>query len=201
MNESVNKLAKRNIVLYLSITVILISLTFKISYAFFTAIITGNETAATNNVITGNLNIDFATSSYINNNKLFLIKDSERASKADSTVFTINNNNATGDVDGSYELYLTDLSISNNLKSADFKWELLINNEVKGSGNFLNATSGTDMKITSSVNNISYGQVDNCVFRIWLSETSSDQSSLIGTDTNNRNSFSAKIKLEAMAGK
>ncbi len=201
MEDKGYKLAKRNMVMYISIVAIIISLTFKVSYAFFTANISGNETITQTKAVTGKLDLTFATSAYINNSHLFLIKDNERSTKAETSQFSVNNNNGVGTVDAKYELYLTDLTISNNLKSSDFKYELLINNEVKGSGSFLNATSGTDFKITSSIISIPQGQTDNCVFRIWLSETSADQSSLVGNSKDNRNSFSAKIKLEAVAGK
>ena len=196
-----DKVKKRYVVLSVSITVILISIAFKVSYAFFTPTIQGNENVTETRAVTGKLDINFTTSDYINNSRLFLIKDNERALKAEKTLFTVDNQNSTGTLPATYQLYLTNVSISNRLKSADFKWELLLNNVVESSGNFSSATTGTDILITPNVKSIAVNQIDSWEFRIWLSETSADQSSLVGTDPTDLSSFSAKVSLVAQAGR
>ena len=183
---------KRNLVLYFSITIILISVAFAVSYAFFNANILGNDKVTTTNVTTGTLTIDFATSAYINNTNLFLISDSDIETKADATKFSISNTN--GNVTGKYTISLTDLTISDNLKSADFKWQLLKNNTALATGNFTNATTGTEYSLTTSNQSISVNQTDSYILRIWLSETQQDQLSL----TNG--TFSAKVKMTAVEG-
>ena len=179
-------------VLYLSITIILISVAFVISYAFFTANILGNDTATKTNVTTGTLNIDFATSAYINNTNLFLIADSDAATKADTTNFTVAN--TSGNVTGKYTLSLTELTISDNFKSSDFKWQLLKNGTELTSGNFLSALTGTDFNLTTSNQTINVGQTDTYILRVWLSESGQDQLTL----TNG--TFSAKVKMTATQG-
>lgn len=183
---------KRNLVLYSSITIILISIAFAVSYAFYQATITGNDTATTTNVKSGTLTIDFATSAYINNTKLFLIDDSDVATKADSSTFTIAN--SSGTVSGKYVLSLTELTISDNLKSSDFKWQLLKNNTIIESGNFLNAVTDSDFTLTTSNQTINVGQTDSYILRIWLSNSQEDQLSLTG------GTFSAKVKMTATQG-
>ena len=183
---------KRNLILYLSLIIIIVSVAFTISYAYLKANVTGNDPATFTNVSSGKLDITFATSAYINNNNLLLISDSDVATKADQTSFTIDNTKSN--ISGIYKLSLTELSISNNLKSNDFKWELLKNDTIINSGNFSTAVTGTDFILTSSNQTITPGTTDSYKLRIWLSETTSDQISL----TNG--SFSAKVKMTAIQG-
>ena len=183
---------KRNYLLYISLIVILISIAFSLSYAYLSANVTGNDTAKTTNVTSGTLNIDFATSAYISNNNMLLISDENVATQADQTSFTVAN--TTGNINGKYTLSLTELSISANLKSSDFKWDLLKNGTSISSGNFTTAVTGTDFDLTSGVQTISTNTTDSYVLRIWLSETTSDQQSL------ENGTFSAKIKMTATQG-
>ena len=183
---------QRNFILYLSLIIIIISVAFTISYAYLKANVTGNDTATTTNVTSGTLDITFATSAYINNNNLLLISDSDAATKAEQTSFTIDNTKSN--ISGKYTLSLTELSISDNLKSNDFKWELLKNDSTINSGNFSTAVTANDFNLTSSNQTITPGTTDSYKLRIWLSETTSDQLSL----TNG--SFSAKVKMTAIQG-
>jgi cell division protein FtsL len=180
---------KRNTVFYLSLVVIIISIAFSLSYAYMSAKVTGNDTATKTTISSANLDIDFTTSEYINNSKLSLISDSDVATKADKTTFTVANTKATTTVN--YDLTLTEVAISDNLKSSDFKWELLKNDVSLSNGNFSTAITGTDITLTPSAQSITVGTTDSYVLRIWLSETNKDQLAL----TNG--TFSAKVKLTA----
>lgn len=186
---------KKHIVLYISIVLIIITVTFTISYAFFQTIISGNDTAKKTEATTGNLAIDFTTSQYINDTNLMLIQDADRAAKAPYTTFTIKPTSDTN-VASQYNLYLTDINISDNLKSADFKWEIIKGSTTINSGNYLNATSGTDLLLTSTPIDLSATSTgDTWIFRTWLSETNEDQLSL----TNG--TFSARVKVVAVVNK
>src|SRR5574344_18938 len=180
---------KRNLILYLSIVVILICIAFSASYAYFTATITGNDTAKTTQVTSGTLDIDFTTSAYISNSNLFLIDDADKATKADATTFTVANSN--GNVSGKYNLVLTELAISDNLKSQYFKWELLKNDTAINNGDFTSAVTGTDFNLTSTSQTIAVNSTDSYILRIWLSESNTNQISLTS------GSFSAKVKMVA----
>lgn|SRR5574344_69187 len=180
---------KRTSVLYISITVLLISLAFSMSYAVLTAKVEGNSAATPMSVNTSSLTIDFTTSEYINNNKMSLINDSEKTDKAEKNIFTISNSSG---VMAKYNLALTELVISDNLKSSDFKWELLKNDSIISNGDFSNAISATDYSI-SSVQSIGNNQTDSYIFRIWLSESGTNQIGLLN------GSFNAKVKLVASA--
>lgn len=179
---------KKNIVFYICIVVILISAAFYFSYAYMTA--TVNGTANATNINAGTLTVDFATSAYISNTNLLLINDTDRATKADKTSFTVSN---SGNVSANYVLSLTELTISDNFKSSYFKWELLKNGTAIYSGNFTSAVTGTEFTLTSSAQTIAVSATDSYVLRIWLSESGTDQTSL----TNG--SFSAKVKMTATA--
>ena len=133
-----------------------------IAYAYFTARISGNDTVSSATVTVGKLMIDFDTTEYISNQYGELIQDSEKESKADD-----------------------------NLKSSDFKWELVKNDTVLSSGNFSDIGTSTTLNLTPNYQRLEVNNTDKYIFRIWLSETDVDQSSLYN------GTFSAKISLIA----
>lgn len=167
--------------------ILLILLTFLLGYtfAYFTVRVKGNENPTTVNVNSGVLKIDFETSEYINNNVGELIKDEEKEQKADTTNFTISHN-IQSKGKARYSLALDDINISDNLKSPDFKWELLKNNEVINSGNFANIGKQTSLTLTNTLQDLDQNQTDSYTFRIWLSETQQDQANLYSGEFNAR---------------
>ena len=186
---------KKSVTLYVLVALFLVSISFGVSYAYFTASVTGNDTAKQTKVTAGTLGVSFDVTDKITNNNIMLIKDADRATKAESLTFSVANN---GNLAGQYLIYLTDLSISNNLKSADFKWELIKNGTTTYSGNFTTATNGVLFPLTSVTEagsltpanqQIAVGSTDNYVLRVWLSETQEDQTSLLG------GTFSGKVKM------
>lgn len=187
---------KRNIkeiVFAVSVIVILVSITYRLSYAYFVATVTGNSTATASTIGAGTLNVNFTTSQYVSNDSLMLISDADKATSAEKMLFSVSQATATT-VAARYNVYLTELSISNNFKSSDFKWELLRNSSVIASGNFTTAVSGTDFKLNSTALDLAVNATDNLELRLWLSQQDYDQLSL----TNG--TFSAKVKIEALAG-
>ena len=186
---------KRNLILYISIAVLLVSVGFKVSYAFMNAATTGNDTVTPMNVRTGNLDINFTTSEYITTaNKILLINDNESATKALKSSFSVTNPTATSTVNAKYDIYLSNITISNNLKQGDMKWELVKGNTVIENGTF-NTTDDytTYFKLTKTAyQTISRGSTDNYEFRLWLSKNNTDQTGLLSGSQ-----FSAKIKVVA----
>ena len=193
-------ISKKHIVLYFSLAMLLVSLAFSVSYAYFTMTITGNENVQETRVVTGILDIDFNITDKITNSNIMLIDDSDREERAEAITFSVSNN-GTGNVSGAYLIYLNDLTISDNLKSADFKWELVKNNVTLFEGDFLTASTGNAFPITSMtsasgvvsplVQTIAVNNTDNFVLRVWLSSTDDDQTGLLG------GTFSAKVKMIA----
>ena len=166
-----SRVAKRNIVLYISIAVLIVSLTFSFSYAYFTASVQGT---GKNNVIeTGNIKIEFEDSEVITATDMVIISDEEVETKSEKSTFKLHN---TGSLDVKYMLVLNP-TISSNLRSADFKWQLLSDGVVVNSGNFANVVNAADMDLTN-IATLESGASKNYEFRIWLSETNQNQIAL-----------------------
>lgn len=196
-----NKFPKRNIVLYVSIVVILICLTYRASYAYFTAFVV-NETEPSQAVInTGDLKMKFEDGiTYINANDMIIVSAQEAEATNDNVSrFSVTN---TGNVRASYKLYLTDYTITENLVSQDFKYKLKIGSQTF-TGNFYElfngvpASSGVissnsnDRVLNSTPVSIDTGSTDNCELRVWLQEEDHNQISLA------EGSFRGTVKLVA----
>lgn len=189
-----NTFKTRNLVLYLSIAVLLISVGFSVSYAYLYATVTGNDDVNDMVIRAGNVEVNFNTTSYINSSsgKILLIPDADRATKALKSTFTVNVV-GTSTLDARYDIYLTDFTISSNLKNGDLKYELLKNGVTVGQiSDFSTATSGEDFKLNSAVQSITNGSTDNYELRIWLSMSDANQNNLL-----TGSQFSGKLKVKA----
>lgn len=186
VDEEMKKLPKRNIVLYVSIVVILMCVTFRTSYAFYEAYVTNVKNPANTVVNSGALELKFAPgATYINATDMGITTAEQAATTNDNVSrFTITN---SGTLTGKYKLYLSNYSISTNLVNEDFKWKLTIGENVY-TGTFyelfngrtpdLNniiSSSAVDIPITSTDNTLDANQSVNCEFRIWLQEGDHNQ--------------------------
>lgn len=182
----------KHVILYISITLLLITVTFSASRAYYLARITVTDKINDTSITNANLDIDFLTSQYINEPKLMLINDSDRVASAPYTSFAITSK-STSTISADYTLYLTDFTISDNFVSNDFKWELVRKNDSGetqvATGNFANAVTGEDYTLTTASITIAPQDTHQYIFRIWLSYTDSDQANLLN------GSFSGKIAL------
>ena len=200
--EERKKLPKRNIVLYVSIVVILISLTFKASYAFYTGVVINTTTPAATVVQSGSLELKFTNNTkYINVSDLGLMTAAEAAAATNNySSFTVSN---TGSVTGKYKLYLSNYTITDNLVDEDFKWKLTVGaNEYSGTFyDLFNGKTATDHVISSTTDDVALvdnfitlasGADQNCQFRVWIQEEDHNQVSLT------EGSFRGTIKLIAI---
>ena len=201
MDEN-KKFPKRNIVLYVSIVVILVSLTFKVSYGYFVATLTNLTNPTATVAQSGNLQINFGNNTqYFNVQNLTLMTAAEAATASNNySSFTVSN---TGTVSGQYKLYLSNYSITENLVNADFKYKLTVNGNVY-TGTFYDLFSGKtpvegvisstsdDIALLSSTDSIAPNASHNCEFRVWLQDEDRNQINLT------EGSFSTKIKLIAV---
>lgn len=182
----------KHVILYISITLLLITVTFSASRAYYLARITVTDKINDTSITNANLDIDFLTSQYINEPKLMLINDSDREASAPYTSFAITSK-STSTISADYTLYLTDFTISDNFVSNDFKWELARKNDSGetqvATGNFANAVTGEDYTLTTASITIAPQDTHQYIFRIWLSYTDNDQANLLN------GSFSGKIAL------
>ena len=72
----------KHVILYISITLIIITVTFSASRAYYLARITVADKINDTTITNANLDIEFLTSQYINEAKMMLINDSERQASA-----------------------------------------------------------------------------------------------------------------------
>lgn len=111
-------------VLILSVFMLGISL----SYAFFNNFV--KKTDGENNpavVKSGELDITFNTSQYINNNSAELVEEADLQDDANyASKFTVDKSSKSTAKNIKYDIYLKDIKISDNLKDSPYlKWKLL----------------------------------------------------------------------------
>lgn len=190
VSEEKSKIAKRNIVLYASIALLLISLTFKFSYAYFAASLSGNESAQDSVVTSGDLKVEFTDSSVFNATDMVILTPEEVDAKSEKSTFTVKN---TGNVVAKYK-FLINTTLTSNLISSDFKWQLLSNSTVVSQGNFSTAVSGQDLELNSSYLTINPNDEVEYEFRVWLAEDETRNQIDLTNGT-----FSGLIKLQAIS--
>ena len=196
-----NKIKKRYIVFYASIALLLVSITSKFSYAFFVAAFDIDGEVYQTVIQTGDLKMQFLDAQYIDNNEMSLIGPDEVATKAEKSTFKVKN---TGNIDAYYDLNLN-ITLTRNLISNDFKWELLRkdNNDEYVTvlkSNFSGITIQDEAPSATTViklNNTSFrlepNKSDSFIFRVWLEETNQNQ---IGLTEGN---FTGNVSLQAIA--
>ena len=164
--EETQRLPKRNLVLYVSIVVIIVSLTFKFSYAYFNAAVNGNDTAYQTVINSGDLQMSFVDTQYINTTSMAIIDAEDVATQAEKSTFKVRN---TGSATANYKVDLG-VTISDNLKSSDFKWQLLVDGEVNNSGTFANVNSGSTITLTNSNLTLAPSSENSFELRVWLQD-------------------------------
>lgn len=162
-----------------------------VSYAYFNVIpkINDPENKREAIVTTSYLDFDFETTQYLNNTNLTLVKPANVATDSEKVIFTVTKKDNV-DYAIRYNIYMTDFVISDNLKTADFKWDLLENGTSIYNGTFSNATSGTDYMFTTGPILLN-DKSASYELRVWLEETTVDQSGLFNGN------FSGKLEITA----
>ena len=175
--ENQDNTKKRMILTSLIIVVSIVIIGISLSYAYFTNSVqelnSGNQST---NITSGELTMSLATTQYINANSASLINDSDVVSEADYTAFSVTLPSSADAASATYSLYLTELTIADNLKDSDVKWALYDgsgSNQI-ASGNFANATTGTDLPLQSNIP-ISRGTTTSYRLYIWLSNDPANQ--------------------------
>ncbi|MBE6154313.1 MAG: hypothetical protein E7163_01890 [Firmicutes bacterium] len=145
------KSSKEHLIASLIVVMSFIVIGISGSYAFYeNAINTSGETGLNVNSGSNNLTIDFATENgqIINSSLAGLINDAEVTSKADYTEFSVSLPNNSKVETSIYNLYLTEIRMTDNFKSEYLKWALYdsSNNPIKDTdgnavvGNFSGVT-------------------------------------------------------------
>lgn len=203
---------KRNLFKVLVLVLALVVLGISTTYAYYTAVLTNPEDDG-DVLQAGNLDITTtltSTASAINVNKLMLINDDEKKDKAQKVEFSITSGDSST-VDATYKILLKELQLSKNLKSADFKWELVKkgteNTETQiAHGDFSSVTftteetdehklvSANDLELTKeNGQTLTKKTTDNLIFRIWLQNNPN-----VNQINLTNGSFSGKLFIEAV---
>ena len=148
MENNVDKSKKRVILGSLIIVVSIVIIGLSLSYAYYVNTI--RETNADNqgaSLTSGNLSMDFTTSQNINATSASLINDADILSEENNnyTAFSISFAEDNTVSEATYNIYLTDISMTENFKSSYVKWALYranntANNTLVTQGDFSNVT-------------------------------------------------------------
>src|SRR5574344_1459025 len=174
---------------YLIMIAIIIPVLFGISYAYYLAVIKGNNSSV-KGTATNTFDINLVTDSggYITATNMIPIVSDDIANLSNKGVFKVVAGNNEHKV--TYSLSLTNISISSNLKVADFKWDL-INKDTSTNIAIDNFASVSSTLTLASNLTIEANTTTNYELRIYILETDSDQTSQMN------GTFSAKVTLTA----
>ena len=144
MENNVDNSKKRVILGSLIIVVSIVIIGLSLSYAYYVNTI--RETNADNqgaSLTSGNLSMDFTTSQNIKATSASLINDADILSEENNnyTAFSISFAEDNTESEATYNIYLTDISMTENFKSSYVKWALYrANNTLVTQGDFSNVT-------------------------------------------------------------
>lgn len=132
----------------------------------------------------------FAQTEYMDVSNIMPIMDEDRYNYGESNSFVVTIPSTLEKYEVSIQINLSDINISSELKSSDFKYELLENNTIISSGNFNSLEDNVLVLLPNTVLNIpSYPYLYNYKLIIWLSDNELDQNNLMNKE------FRAKINV------
>lgn len=134
---------------------------------------------------------NFETTEYITTKTGIPILDANVSTQASKNKFTINASETMA-LKSNYTISITDINMVEELKIADFKWQLIRNNSEVATGNFANIGNNTTLELYTTGLTLNSNVIDNYELRIWLSENGNDQNSLMNK------SFYAKITVKTI---
>lgn len=182
------KVEFKKIMLILTITVsILIISLMGVSYAWYSL----SNSFTSFNTTTGDadLSIVYAQSEYVNMTTGVPISESDVPTKAGISRFTVTPENNLNGYSVFMSIELSQISIAQELKTSDFKIQLLEN------GSPIFNCTGADINgnslVMKQLSNITVGTTYTYELRIWINDTGVSQNELMGK------SFSGKIKISS----
>ena len=194
---------KRYILGALILTVSMVIIGVSLSYAYFVNSVEevnpGNQGV---NVTSGELTMNFTTSQTLTATAAGLINDANILTEADFTAFSVTLPSSAKVSNAQYNLYLTDIKMTNNFKSNYLKWALYSADTQIASGDFSgvtlsNAVDGvydaSDIVLLNSVD-ITNGTTTSYKLYVWLSyDANTQQNSLL------QGSLSTKVAFRAVS--
>ena len=166
----------------LIITVSLIIIGVSMSYAYFVnSVQEVNPDNKEVRISSGELVMNFAATA------VGLINDSEITTTAEHTDFSVTLPSDAKVNSALYNIFITELNISDNLKSPYLKWSLYNGGTSVASGTFENIGTKTTLNLKENIT-INKGSTDSYVLYIWLSnDPNNNQTQLLN------GSFSGKV--------
>ena len=200
---------KRIILGSLIIVMSIVIIGLSISYAYYLNTIEEvNPENQGTNITSGKLSMNFATSQYIKATAAGLIDDDDVLDPSNNnfTKFSVSFANDNSVDSATYNLYLTEISMTQNFKNEDVKWALYNSSDVQvANGNFSTATLSSTANGDGTYNadnitlkndiTISPGTTNSYKLYIWLSND--DQTNQIDLLNGTLN---AKVGFRATAG-
>ncbi len=173
----------------------LVGMLIGITYAWYAY--DNAESTISGKVVKESPTIIFAQTDQILSRNIMPIDDEDRYTYASKNSFTITLDERLKDYSSGVEIFLDNITMSEELKIANYKYELLENNETIASGNF--STIGNNKKLSLKPMTIlspnSYPETYTYDLYIWLSEDKSDQNNLMDKI------FSAKVGINSAVKK
>lgn len=196
MNTNKNKYD----ILKIGVIILLIFVgTIGLTYGYFVKTVKTDGKRTKTKIVTGMLDVDFATSEYINNQNTKLVNDAAVLLDGEKSSFSVSRSTKSTVDSLYYDVYMSDIQISSSLKSPYFKWRLYdsetpsVETQPIATGTFKNIGNKTEIKMNQARIYLPEGETQHYSLYIWLSndEENIQNELLNGT-------FSAKIRIEAI---
>lgn len=184
------ELKKMIIVLTVAISIV-IGIMFGISYGWYAY--SNAETRVGGSTDKKTPTVIFAQTDRVYSSTSMPIYDGDRYNYATNNTFTVTIGEELKDYQVGVEIFLKDIAMANELKIPNYKYELLEDGKVVGSGNFSGIGTNNSIRLTpmTIMKPTSYPTTYTYEFYLWLSEDGTDQNALMNKG------FSAKINVNS----
>lgn len=179
---------KKLLVIICIVLVVIFGFMLFTCYAWYT--FSGGSTVFNTNTYNEYIDVEYRNSKVINTTTAIPIEDDEVDTKASSNYFYVDVVGASNIAEVLLSISLSDISIDDNLKSVDFKYQLLHNGVAVKEGTGLDFDSTSFELTTKEV--IYSDTVNEFVFRVWISDNGLDQTTM------EEKTFSASIEINAV---
>ena len=173
----------KKIMFFLAFVLIIVGIGY--TYSYFSS----RDSSEDKTITTGTLSIKYTENEegIINADNIAPILDENIFDSATKLSFDVEN---TGNINASYNIKLTNLTIDTELANADFKLAIYTADTLVSSGDFSKAVTGTDYSLIQD-KSLETGSNTDYTLYIWISETNTNQ------DTMKDKSFEAKVEVDA----
>lgn len=182
----------KKMIIILSVTItIIFGITLGISYGWYAY--QNAESTLVGSTISEKPTVIFAQTEYIESTITTPIYDEDRYNYASKNSFTITIGPNLKEYEVAFEVLLTNINISDELKTANYKYELLQDKKLIANGNFANVGQEQTMKILpmSLLTPNTYPKTYTYELYIWLSDDNTNQNNLMNK------TFSAKVNVNS----